>query len=139
MPSVRALIYGQCLILATVAYVRIDRPCLLVVLTRGLRQMLGLDRAALCRGAPPPSLSSAFLGLGLGALGLGRLLIGRGACALSLNGPSTRGLAKLAGLLAAVFIALAPGGTSREGDEQENHYCARNDSDDCSGAHNFLL
>jgi hypothetical protein len=80
--------------------------------------MLSLDRLSLCGGMALPRLSGAFLRFSLCTLGLGGLLIGRGACTFGLDRTASGLLAKLARLLTTTFVSPAARGASDDGDEQ---------------------
>ena len=107
----------QCLVLAAVARVRVDRTCLRVLIAGRFGQMLGLNRLSLCGRTSLPRLSGAFLSFSLSTLGFGGLLIGRGARAFRLDRTASGLLAKLARLLTTTFVPPAPRGASDEGDE----------------------
>jgi hypothetical protein len=111
-------IHRQCLVLAAVARIRVDRTCLRVLIAGRLGQMLSLDRLSLCGRMPLPRLSGAFLGFSLSTLGLGSLLTSRGARAFRLDRTASGLLAKLARLLTPTFVTPASRGASDGGDEQ---------------------
>ena len=70
-----AFIHRQCLVLAAVARIRVDRTCLRVLIAGRLGQMLSLNRPSLCAGTSLPRLGGAFLSFSLSTLGFGGLLI----------------------------------------------------------------
>jgi hypothetical protein len=104
--------------LAAVARVRVDRSCLRVLIAGRLGQMLSLNRPSLCGGMSLPRLSGAFLSFSLSPLGLGSLLISRGARTFGLDRTASGLLAKLARLLTTTFVTPAVRGASDESDEQ---------------------
>ncbi len=104
--------------MAAVARVRVDRPCLRVLIARRLGQMLSLDRPSLCGRMSLPRLSSALLSFSLSTLGLSSLLISRGARTFRLDRTASGLLAKLAGLLTTTFVTPAVRDASDERDEQ---------------------
>jgi hypothetical protein len=107
----------QCLVLAVVARIRVDRTCLRMLIAGRFGQMLGLNRLSLCGGMSLPRLSGAFLSFSLSTLGFGSLLISRGARTFRLDRATSGLLAKLARLLATMFVPSAARGASDEGDE----------------------
>ena len=105
----------QCLLLATVARIRVDRTCLRVLIACRLSQMLSLNRLTLCGGVSLPRLSGAFLSFSLNTLGVRGLLIGRGACAFRLDRAASGLPAKLARLLTTTFVTPAAHGARDDG------------------------
>ena len=83
-----------------------------------LGQVLSLNRPLLCVRTSLPRLSGAFLGFSLSTLGLGGLLISRGARTFRLDRTASGLLAELGRLLATTFITPAARGANDEGDEQ---------------------
>jgi hypothetical protein len=116
--STSAFIDRQCLVLAAVARIWVDRTCLRVLIAGRLGQMLSLYRLSLCGGMSLPRLSGAFLSFSLSALGFGGLLISRGARAFCLDRTASGLLAKLARLLTTTFVTPAARGASNDEDEQ---------------------
>jgi hypothetical protein len=112
------LIDRQCLVLAAVTRIRVDRTCLCVLIAGRLGQMLGLNCLSLCGRMSLPRLGGAFLSFSLGTLGFGGLLISRGARTFRLDRTASGLLAKLARLLTTTFVTPAARGASDEGDEQ---------------------
>jgi hypothetical protein len=102
--------------LAVVARVRVNRTCLRVLIAGRLGQMLSLNRLSLCGGMSLPRLSGAFLSFSLSTLGLGGLLVSRGARTFGLDRTASGLLAKLAGLLTPTFVTPAVRGANDEGD-----------------------
>jgi hypothetical protein len=115
--SASACIDRQCLVLAAVARIRVDRTCLRVLIAGRLGQMLGLNRLSPCGSVSLPRLSGAFLSFSLSTPGLGGLLISRGARTVRLDRTASGLLAKLACLLTMTFVAPAARGASEDGDE----------------------
>jgi hypothetical protein len=103
--------------LAAVARIRVDRTCLRVLIAGGLGQMLSLNGLSLCSGMSLPRLSGAFLSFSLSTLGLGGLLISRGARTFRLDRTASGLLAKLARPLATTLVTSVARGPSDEGDE----------------------
>ncbi len=116
--SVSAFVDRQCLVLAAVARIWVDRTCLRVLIAGRLGQMLSLDGLSLCGGTSLPRLSGAFLSFSLSTLGFGSLLISRGARTFRLDRTASGHLAKLARLLTTTFVTSATHGANDEGDEQ---------------------
>ncbi len=116
--AARPLVDRQCLVLAAVARIRVDRTCLRVLIAGRFGQMLSLNRPLLCGGTSLPRLSGAFLSFSLSTLGFGSLLISRGARIFRLDRTASGHLAKLARLLTTMFVTPAARGASDEGDEQ---------------------
>src|ERR1700724_4922230 len=73
--SVSAFIDRQCLVLAAVARIRVDRTCPRVLIAGRLGQMLSLNRLSLCGRMSLPRLSGTFVSFCLSTLGLGGLLV----------------------------------------------------------------
>jgi hypothetical protein len=80
--------------------------------------MLGLNRLSLCGSMSLARLSGPFLSFGLSTLGFGGLLIGRGARTFRLDRTASGVLAKLASLLATMFVPPTARGASDKGDEK---------------------
>jgi hypothetical protein len=114
----RPLIDRKRLVLAAVARVRVDRTCLRVLIAGRLGQMLSLNCLSLCGGMSLPRLGGAFLSFSLSTLGLGGLLISRGARTFGLDRTASGPLAKLARSLTTTFVPPAARGASDDGDEQ---------------------
>jgi hypothetical protein len=113
-----AFIDRQCLVLATVARIRVDRTCLRVPIAGSLGEMLSLNRSSLRGGTSLARLSGAFLSFSLSTLGFGGLLISRGARTFRLDRTASGLLAKLARVLTTTFVTPAARGASDDGDEQ---------------------
>jgi hypothetical protein len=116
--SVSAFVDRECLVLAVVARIWVNRACLRVLIAGRLGQMLSLDGLSLRGRMSLPRLSSAFLSFSLSTLGFGSLLISRGARTFRLDRTASGHLAKLARLLTTTFVAPATHGASDEGYEQ---------------------
>jgi len=116
--SVSAFVDRQCLVLAAVARIWVDRACLCVLVAGRLGQMLSLDGLFLCGGTSLPRLSGAFLSFSLSTLGFGSLLISRSARTFRLDRTASGHLAKLARLLTTTFVTPATHGANDDGDEQ---------------------
>jgi hypothetical protein len=116
--AARPVVDRQRLVLAAVARVRVERTCLLVLITGRFGEMLSLDGLLLRCGTSLPRLGGAFVGFSLSTLCFGGLLIGRGARTFRLDRAASGHLAKLARLLTTTFIAPAADGAGDEGDEQ---------------------
>jgi hypothetical protein len=80
--------------------------------------MLSLGRLSFGCCMSLPRLSCAFLSLSLSTLGLGGLLIGRGARTFRLDRTASGLLAELARLLTTTFVTPAARDAGHEGDEQ---------------------
>jgi hypothetical protein len=116
--SASAFIDGECLVLAAVARIRVERTCLRVLIAGRFGEMLSLNRLSLCGRMSLPRQSGAFLSFSLSALGLGGLLISRGARTFGLDRTASGLLAKLARLLTTTFVTPAARRAREERDEQ---------------------
>ncbi len=133
--AARPLVDRQCLVLAAVARIRVNRTCLRVLIAGGFGEVLGLDGLSLCGGTSLPRLSGAFIGFSLSTLGFGSLLISRSARTFRLDRAASGHLAKLARLLTTTFVTPADRGASDESDEQQQQHGANSNYDDRSSAH----
>jgi hypothetical protein len=116
--SVSAFIDRQCLVLAAVARIRVDRTCLRVLIAGRLGQLLSLNRPSLRGGVSLPRLGGTFLRFSLSTLGFGGLLVSRCPRTFGLDRTASGLLAKLARLLTTTFVTPAARGASDEGNEQ---------------------
>jgi hypothetical protein len=136
--SVGALIDGESFVLTAVTHIGVDLTSLVMTRTRRLAQALGFHRLPIGVGAPPPSLCRPFLGFGLGSLGFGCALLGRGARAFSLNRATPGLLAQLSSLLTTTFLAPTARDTGGYRDKQHYDDDANDNCDNRTCTHGFL-
>jgi hypothetical protein len=99
------LINGESFVLTTVTHIGVSLTGFVVATACGLAQALSLHRLPIGVGMTSPRLCRPFLRFGLGASGLGCVLLGRGSCAFSLNRATSGLLAQLSSLLTPTFVA----------------------------------